>query len=445
MPLGICGTFMGGLAQLAMQKGIEVAGCDENIYPPMSNVLAEQGIKVDQGFSPKNITDDIDLYVVGNVVSRGNPLMEEILNKKLSFVSGPQFLTDSILENRHVIAISGTHGKTSTSSMITKVLLDAGLDVGYMIAGRALDLNSTASLGSHEYFVIEADEYDTAFFDKRSKFIHYNPSTLLINNLEFDHADIFDNLSAIKRQFHHLLRIMPSQAQVIYPEDDKEIADLTKMGIFCKEVIFNSEKNSKGWHVKINNPECASFKVFNGKKLMGEINWGLIGEHNKKNALATFVIADSLGVKGKKISESLSNFKGTARRMETIGKQNSITVYDDFAHHPTAIKFTLDGLRKKVGKEKIICLLEMRSNTMASGYHDAVIPKCLEDADRVFLFSKNATQVKSISEKDDRFTVCKGTREFMRLLPELHEPNSHIICLSNGSFDQIHHAILERL
>ena len=219
---------MGGLAQLAMQKGIEVAGCDENIYPPMSNILAEQSIKIDQGFNTDNITDDIDLYVIGNVVSRGNPLMEEILNKKLNFMSGPQFLTESILENRHVIAISGTHGKTSTSSMITKVLIDAGLDIGYMIAGRALDLDSTALLGTHKYFVIEADEYDTAFFDKRSKFIHYNPSTLLINNLEFDHADIFDDLLAIKKQFHHLLRIMPNQSKIIYPEDDKEVLEVIK-------------------------------------------------------------------------------------------------------------------------------------------------------------------------------------------------------------------------
>ncbi len=436
---------MGGLAQLAMQKGIEVAGCDENIYPPMSNILAEQSIKVDQGFNTDNITDDIDLYVIGNVVSRGNPLMEEILNKKLSFVSGPHFLTEIILENRHVIAISGTHGKTSTSSMITKVLIDAGLDVGYMIAGRALDLDSTASLGTHKYFVIEADEYDTAFFDKRSKFIHYNPSTLLINNLEFDHADIFDDLPAIKKQFHHLLRIMPNQSKIIYPEDDKEVLEVIKMGIFCDQIKFDSEKKSGGWHAEINNPECASFKIFNGKKLMGEINWDLIGEHNKKNALATFVIASSLGIKEEQISDSLSSFKGTARRMELIGKQNLVTVYDDFAHHPTAIKYTLDALRKKVGEEKIICLLEMRSNTMASGYHDQLIPESLEDADKVFLFSKNSQQVEAIAKRDKRFSVCSGTREFIKLLPEINKPNTHIICLSNGSFDQIHHAILERL
>ena len=443
--LGVCGTFMGGLAQLAVQKGFEVAGCDENAYPPMSNVLAEQGITVDQGFSAKNISNDIDLYVIGNVVSRGNPMMEEILKRRLKFISGPQFLTDLILEDRHVIAISGTHGKTSTSSMLAKVLIDAGLDIGYMIAGRALDLDSTAFLGTHKYFVIEADEYDTAFFDKRSKFIHYSPSTLLINNLEFDHADIFDNLSEIKKQFHHLLRILPKDAKLFYPTDDLNIKKLLEMGIYCKEESFDAVGQGEGWHVRIKNPECSTFDSYFDDKLKGSVNWNLIGEHNKKNAIATFVIAKSLGLKKKQISESLSTFKGTERRMEMIGKKNSISVYDDFAHHPTAIKYTLDGLRKKVGNQKIVCLLEMRSNTMSSGYHDKAIPKSLEDADSVFLFSKNQDQIRNIAQKSNKFSTCSGTREFLNLLPKLNEPNTHIICLSNGSFDQIHHAILERL
>ena len=443
--LGVCGTFMGGLAQLAAQKGFEVAGCDENAYPPMSNVLAEQGITVDQGFSAKNISNDIDLYVIGNVVSRGNPMMEEILKRRLKFISGPQFLTDLILEDRHVIAISGTHGKTSTSSMLAKVLIDAGLDIGYMIAGRALDLDSTAFLGTHKYFVIEADEYDTAFFDKRSKFIHYSPSTLLINNLEFDHADIFDDLSEIKKQFHHLLRILPKDAKLFYPTDDLNIKKLLEMGIYCKEESFDAVGQGEGWHVRIKNPECSTFDIYFDDKLKGSVNWNLIGEHNKKNAIATFVIAKSLGLKKKQISESLSTFKGTERRMEMIGKKNSISVYDDFAHHPTAIKYTLDGLRKKVGNQKIVCLLEMRSNTMSSGYHDKAIPKSLEDADSVFLFSKNQDQIRNIAQKSNKFSTCSGTREFLNLLPKLNEPNTHIICLSNGSFDQIHHAILERL
>ena len=443
--LGVCGTFMGGLAQLAVQKGFEVAGCDENAYPPMSNVLAEQGIKVDQGFSVKNIADDTDLFVIGNVVSRGNPMMEEILKRRLKFVSGPQFLTESILEDRHVIAVSGTHGKTSTSSMLAKVLIDAGLDIGYMIAGRAIDLDATAYLGKHKYFVIEADEYDTAFFDKRSKFIHYSPSTLLINNLEFDHADIFDDLDAIKKQFHHLLRILPKDAKLFYPVDDLNIKKLLEMGVYCKEESFDAVGKSKGWHARIKNPECSSFDIFQDKKIKGSINWNLIGEHNKKNALATFIIAASLGLKNKQISESLSAFKGTARRMEMIGEKNSISVYDDFAHHPTAIKYTLDGLRKKVGDQKIVCLLEMRSNTMSSGYHDEAIPKSLEDADSVFLFSKNQNQIKKIAAKSKKFSTCSGTREFLNFLPEFKEPDTHIICLSNGSFDQIHHAILERL
>jgi UDP-N-acetylmuramate: L-alanyl-gamma-D-glutamyl-meso-diaminopimelate ligase len=407
--------------------------------------LAEQGIKVDQGFSARNIDDDIDLFVIGNVLSRGNPMIEEILKRRLKFVSGPQYLTESILEDRHVIAVCGTHGKTSTSSLLAKVLIDAGLDIGYMIAGRAIDLDSTAYLGTHKYFVIEADEYDTAFFDKRSKFIHYSPSTLLINNLEFDHADIFDDLDAIKKQFHHLLRILPKDAKLFYPVDDSNIKKLLEMGVYCQEESFDSVGKNKGWHVKIKNPECSTFDIYQNKKLRGSINWNLIGEHNKKNALATFVMAISLGLKGQQISKSLSAFKGTARRMEMIGEKNSISVYDDFAHHPTAIKYTLDGLRKKVGSQKIICLLEMRSNTMSSGYHDKAIPKSLEDADRVFLFSKNQDQIEKIAKRSKKFSTCSGTREFLDLLPELNESNTHIICLSNGSFDQIHHAILERL
>jgi UDP-N-acetylmuramate: L-alanyl-gamma-D-glutamyl-meso-diaminopimelate ligase len=313
------------------------------------------------------------------------------------------------------------------------------------LPGRAIDLDSTAYLGTHKYFVIEADEYDTAFFDKRSKFIHYSPSTLLINNLEFDHADIFDDLDAIKKQFHHLLRILPKDAKLFYPVDDSNIKKLLEMGVYCQEESFDSVGKNKGWHVKIKNPECSTFDIYQNKKLRGSINWNLIGEHNKKNALATFVMAISLGLKGQQISKSLSAFKGTARRMEMIGEKNSISVYDDFAHHPTAIKYTLDGLRKKVGSQKIICLLEMRSNTMSSGYHDKAIPKSLEDADRVFLFSKNQDQIEKIAKRSKKFSTCSGTREFLDLLPELNESNTHIICLSNGSFDQIHHAILERL
>ena len=443
--LGICGTFMSGIAQLAIQKGFKVSGCDENIYPPISNVLKELEIKVDQGFETKNYSENIDLFIIGNVVSRGNPLMEKILNNKNEYLSGPEFLYQYILKDRHVISVSGTHGKTTTSAMISKILMDAKVDTGYLIAGKVNGFDTSAKLGNNDFFVVESDEYDTSFFDKRSKFVHYRPSTLLINNLEFDHADIFDNLSEIKKQFHHLLRILPKDAKLFYPTDDLNIKKLLEMGVYCKEESFDAVGQGEGWHVRIKNPECSTFDIYFDDKLKGSVNWNLIGEHNKKNAIATFVIAKSLGLKKKQISESLSTFKGTERRMEMIGKKNSISVYDDFAHHPTAIKYTLDGLRKKVGNQKIVCLLEMRSNTMSSGYHDKAIPKSLEDADSVFLFSKNQDQIRNIAQKSNKFSTCSGTREFLNLLPKLNEPNTHIICLSNGSFDQIHHAILERL
>ena len=263
--LGICGTFMGGLAQLAAEKGIKVSGCDENVYPPMDQVLLSNGITIDEGYNPKNLPKDVDLVVVGNVIARGNPMIEEILNKGIDFISGPEFLSKYLLAKRHVVAISGTHGKTSVSSMVTKVLLDNGVDCGYLIAGRAKDLAATASLGTHEFFVIEADEYDTAFFDKRSKFIHYHPKTLLINNLEFDHADIFSSLSDIKKQFHHLLRLMSSKSTLIFPEHNINIKNVMKMGFYSQSLPFNT-KFARGWHAKKVTADSSKFDIFKTKR-----------------------------------------------------------------------------------------------------------------------------------------------------------------------------------
>ena len=273
---------MGGLAQLASEKGIKVSGCDENVYPPMDQVLLSKGIPIDEGYNPNNIPKDIDLVVVGNVIARGNPMIEEVLNKNIDFISGPEFLSKYLLSKRHVVAISGTHGKTSVSSMVTKVLLDNDIDCGYLIAGRAKDLESTASLGTHDYFVIEADEYDTAFFDKRSKFIHYHPKTLLINNLEFDHADIFSNLSDIKKQFHHLLRLMSSRATLIYPEENKNIKSVMEMGFYSNAMPFYT-KSSKGWHAKKNTPDSSQFEIYNHKDKKALIDWSSIGEHSLQN------------------------------------------------------------------------------------------------------------------------------------------------------------------
>ena len=442
--LGICGTFMGGLAQLASEKGIKVSGCDENVYPPMDQVLLSKGIPIDEGYNPNNIPKDIDLVVVGNVIARGNPMIEEVLNKNIDFISGPEFLSKYLLSKRHVVAISGTHGKTSVSSMVTKVLLDNDIDCGYLIAGRAKDLESTASLGTHDYFVIEADEYDTAFFDKRSKFIHYHPKTLLINNLEFDHADIFSNLSDIKKQFHHLLRLMSSKATLIYPEENKNIKSVMEMGFYSNAMPFYT-KSSKGWHAKKNTPDSSQFEIYNHKNKKALIDWSSIGEHSLQNGLATFLVCKSLGLKPKEIETALSKFNGVSRRMDLVGDKSSVKVYDDFAHHPTSIKYTLEGLRKKVGKEKIICLLEMRSNTMLSGYHDKKIPKAVESADQVYIFSKDKNQINAMQAISKNIEACSTTQEFLRKLSSLGLKNCHLICLSNGSFDGIHQAILERI
>ena len=442
--LGICGTFMGGLAQLAAEKGIKVSGCDENVYPPMDQVLLSNGIAIDEGYNPKNLPEDVDLVVVGNVIARGNPMIEEILNKGIDFISGPEFLSKYLLAKRHVVAISGTHGKTSVSSMVTKVLLDNGVDCGYLIAGRAKDLDATASLGTHEFFIIEADEYDTAFFDKRSKFIHYHPKTLLINNLEFDHADIFSSLSDIKKQFHHLLRLMSSSSTLIFPEHNINIKNVMKMGFYSKSLPFNT-KFARGWHAKKVIADSSKFDIYKDKKKKASINWSSIGEHSLQNGLASYLVCKSLGLKSKDIARSLSNFKGVTRRMDLVGDKSSVKVYDDFAHHPTAIKYTLEGLRKKVGSEKIICLLEMRSNTMLSGYHDKKIPKAVASADQVFIFSKDKKQILALESSSKNIEACSTTQEFLRKLSSLDLDNTHLICLSNGSFDGIHQAILERI
>ena len=442
--LGICGTFMGGLAQLASEKGMQVSGCDENVYPPMDQVLFSKGISIDEGYNPKNLPKDVDMVVVGNVIARGNPLMESILNKGIDFISGPEFLSKYLLSNRHVIAVSGTHGKTSVSSMITKVLLENKIDCGYLIAGRAKDLSSTASLGKHNYFVIEADEYDTAFFDKRSKFIHYHPKTLLINNLEFDHADIFDNLNDIKKQFHHLLRLMPSEATLIYPEHNINIQKVISMGFYSNKVPFNV-KTQKGWHARKLSPDASKFEIYSDKKKRAQVDWTSIGEHSLQNGLATFVVCKSLGLKSKAISKALSKFNGVSRRMDLVGEKSGIKIYDDFAHHPTAIKFTLEGLRKKVGNARIICLLEMRSNTMLSGYHDKKIPRAIQDADEVYVFSKDNEQISALENKSKKIKACSTTQEFLMKLGSINLENTHLICLSNGSFDGIHQAILERI
>ena len=440
--LGICGTFMGGLAQILKDSGHDVSGSDMQFYPPMSEHLDALKIYLIEGYALDNLPE-ADLYVIGNALSRGNESVEHILNNRLPFKSGPEMLGE-ILRNRKVFAVSGTHGKTTTSYMLTHILKSSGRDIGYLVGGISNDIDGSASLGTDEIFVIEADEYDSAFFDKRSKFIHYHPKTLLINNLEFDHADIFSSLSDIKKQFHHLLRLMSSKSTLIFPEHNINIKNVMKMGFYSQSLPFNT-KFARGWHAKKVAADSSKFDIFKDKKKKASISWSSIGEHSLQNGLASYLVCKSLGLKSKDIAESLSKFKGVTRRMDLVGDKSSVKVYDDFAHHPTAIKYTLEGLRKKVGSEKIICLLEMRSNTMLSGYHDKKIPKAVASADQVFIFSKDKKQISALESGSKNIEACSTTQEFLRKLSSLDLDNTHLICLSNGSFDGIHQAILERI
>lgn len=443
--LGICGTFMSGIAQLAKEKGYEVSGCDENIYPPMNEILENLNINIDKGYQENFYSKAVDLYIVGNVISRGNSLMEKILDENGSFTSGPEFLFNHLLKDRHVVSIAGTHGKTTTSAMIAKIFIDSGKDVGYLIAGKVKDFSTSARVGTDNIFIIESDEYDTAFFDKRSKFIHYRPSTLLINNLEFDHADIFENLEEIQKQFHHLIRALPKKVKVLFPINDENISDLFNKGIYSIPVPFNFEYSEKGWSIKIEEEKTSTFQILFNGKLQSEISLKVFGEHNIRNAFAAYVTAASLGVKKEFINQSLSKFSGIERRMDFLGEKNSVYVYDDFAHHPTAIKFSLKALRNKDPRKKIVCLLEMRSNTMSKGFHDNLIVDSLVDADEVYLFSENKEQLRKLASQKKEINFCDTTEDFIEILNSKVYENTNIICFSNGSFDGIQSKIIENL
>ena len=443
--LGICGTFMSGIAQLAKEKGYEVSGCDENIYPPMNEILENLNINIDKGYQENFYSEAVDLYIVGNVISRGNSLMEKILDENGRFTSGPEFLFNHLLKDRHVVSIAGTHGKTTTSAMIAKIFIDSGKDIGYLIAGKVKDFSTSARVGTDKIFIIESDEYDTAFFDKRSKFIHYRPSTLLINNLEFDHADIFENLDEIQKQFHHLIRALPKKVKVLFPINDENISDLFNKGIYSIPVPFNFEYSEKGWSIKIEEEKTSNFQILFNGKLQSEISLKVFGEHNIRNAFAAYVTAASLGVKKEFIDQSLSKFSGIERRMDFLGEKNSVYVYDDFAHHPTAIKFSLKALRNKDPRKKIVCLLEMRSNTMSKGFHDNLIVDSLADADEVYLFSENKEQLKKLSSQKKEINFCDTTEDFIKILNSKVYENTNIICFSNGSFDGIQSKIIENL
>ncbi|MEI6858910.1 MAG: UDP-N-acetylmuramate:L-alanyl-gamma-D-glutamyl-meso-diaminopimelate ligase [Shewanella sp.] len=456
--LGICGTFMGGLALLARAKGHKVTGSDANVYPPMSTQLEDQGIELIQGFDPSqlgiNQDDAPDLVVIGNAMSRGNPCVETVLNRSIAYTSGPQFLADHILKDHWVLAISGTHGKTTTSSMLAWILEDCGYQPGFLIGGVPQNFGVSARLGGSPFFVVEADEYDSAFFDKRSKFVHYQPRTLVINNLEFDHADIFDDLKAIQRQFHHVIRTVPAEGKIIWPQDSEAVRQVIDMGCWSEQEVYATGcsdiiSNNKGtWSSEVITDDGHKFELFFDGESQGILDWSLIGQHNVENATMAIAAARHVGVKPEAAIQALAQFEPPKRRMELIGKVNGIEVYDDFAHHPTAIAMTLQGCRAKVGDAKITIILEPRSNTMKSGVHKDTLAGSMSLADQVYLYQADSIDwdIEAVmKEADLPVSVLYDIDEIVENVASKAKSGDTIIIMSNGGFDGLHKKLLVKL
>ena len=441
--LGICGTLMGGLALLAKELGLKVSGSDENVYPPMSKLLKEQNIEIIQGYYKKGLPK-ADLYLIGNVISRGNEAIEYLLDSKLPYTSGPAWMLEHVLDKRRVIAVSGTHGKTSTAAMITWILENLDLNPGFLIAGSPKDFSVSARLGKDEFFVIEADEYDTAFFDKRAKFIHYNPEVLIINNLEFDHADIYSNLGDIQKQFHNLIRKMPSHGFLVFPEEDKNIEHLLELGVWSKRTKFGSKRASSNYYEAISD-DYSSVR-FHIDETSAEINWNLLGEYNARNAMAALTALHNLNISLTSSAKCLETFSGVKRRLELLIDKKDLKLIDDFAHHPTAIRETLKGLRARYKENKIIALIEIRSNTMKSGLHDKNLIKATDDADIVFWKGINKEQINNlIKQSSSSHYVIDSVHTFSDDLKKLIKGNEVIIIMSNGNFDGLADLLVSKL
>ncbi|GAD88090.1 UDP-N-acetylmuramate--L-alanyl-gamma-D-glutamyl-meso-diaminopimelate ligase [Vibrio halioticoli NBRC 102217] len=441
--LGICGTFMGGAAVLAKQLGHKVTGSDANVYPPMSTLLESEGVEIIQGYDPQQLEPRPDLVVIGNAMSRGNPCVEYVLDNNLKYTSGPQWLQDFLLQDRWVLAVAGTHGKTTTSSMLSWILDDCGYEPGFLVGGVLGNFGQSARLGKSMFFVVEADEYDSAFFDKRSKFVHYHPRTLVMNNLEFDHADIFDDLEAIKRQFHHLVRTVPSNGRILAPADDSALNDVLSRGCWSE-----TEFTHKDWQANKLHADGSHFEVYFEQKKVGEVQWDLVGDHNVNNALMAIAAARHVGVVPDLACEALARFINTKRRLELKGEVHGITVYDDFAHHPTAVELTLDGLRNKVGEQRILAVLEPRSSTMKMGVHKDTLAASLGLADKVYLYQPDTIQwsVKDVAKQclQPTFTSDSVDDIVKELVAEARS-GDHILIMSNGGFEGIHGKLLDAL
>ncbi|HWH46975.1 MAG TPA: UDP-N-acetylmuramate:L-alanyl-gamma-D-glutamyl-meso-diaminopimelate ligase [Burkholderiales bacterium] len=440
--LGICGTFMGGIAVIARQAGHKVTGCDANVYPPMSTQLQAQGIELIEGFDPAQVELNPDLFVIGNVVSRGNPLMEEILNRGLKFVSGPQWLYENMLRGKWVLAAAGTHGKTTTASMLAWILEHAGLDPGFLIGGVPINFEISARATGSAFFVIEADEYDTAFFDKRSKFIHYMPRTAILNNLEFDHADIFPDIAAIETQFHHLVRTVPGNGLIVANGREQSMRRVLARGTWSKVELLGVEKD---W-IAIPRDEHA-FDVFFEGGPRGTVQWELLGEHNRHNALAALAAARHAGVPVAKAIEALAEFRNVKRRLEVRGTVREVTIYDDFAHHPTAIETTIAGLRSKVDGARILAVLEPRSNTMKLGVMKDALAGSLSGADLVFCYTNGlGWDAEPVLAPLGAKSACfDDLGKLTQAVAAACRPSDHVLIMSNGSFGGIHTKLLDAL
>ncbi len=436
--IGICGTFMGGIAALAKQAGYRVTGCDANVYPPMSTQLEAQGIELIEGFGVEQLSLMPDMFVIGNVVTRGNPLMEEILNRNLPYISGPQWLADTILRDKWVLGVAGTHGKTTTSAMLAWVLEYAKLNPCFLIGGVPENFGISARLTDSPFFIIEADEYDTAFFDKRSKFVHYHPRTAILNNLEFDHADIFADLAAIETQFHHLVRTVPGNGLVVSNGREASLDKVLQRGCWTPIERFGTDA---GWQIDADNRVS-----LNGVE-QGTLHWELLGEHNRQNALAALAAARHVGVPIAQGLAAFAEFKNVKRRMEVRGVVNDITVYDDFAHHPTAVKTTVAGLRHKVGKARILAVLEPRSNTMKLGVMKDALPDSLKDADLVFCYAGNLgwDARGALAPLGDKAIVKDDLNELIETIAAAVKSGDQILVMSNGGFGGIHEKLLKKL
>ncbi len=456
--LGICGTFMGGIAAIARQAGHQVTGCDANVYPPMSTQLEAQGISLIEGFAADQLSLKPDLFVIGNVVSRGNPLMEAILNAGLPYVSGPQWLGEQILQHHHVLSVAGTHGKTTTTAMLTWILEANGKNPSYLVGGVPNNFDVSARIGqvqgTRPLFVIEADEYDTAFFDKRSKFVHYRSSTAILNNLEFDHADIFSDLVAIQTQFHHLVRTVPGNGRLIVNGDEVALQEVMQRGSWSPVEYFGNQHPQATWSYE--SLEQDSLLVKKQGQVIAQVNWDVLanvtGRHNQMNALAAIAAAEHVGISPEASATALATFKNVKRRLELVGQVNQMSVYDDFAHHPTAIATTIDGLRRRIGGQRLLAVLEPRSNTMKLGVMKQQLPDSLAQADLVFAYG--AKEGKSALGWDlqeamlplgQKATTFDQLDTLVQAIKSVAMPGDHILVMSNGGFGGVHQQLLKAL